>query len=201
VLQQVPVRQVRAVYTPETITVYQAYPPAVALAAAKAGAFVPPFKRDRMTWLKPSFLWMMFRSQWAAPDTQERVLAVEMTREGFEWALAHSCLAQYDHTFFPDREQWAATLSRSPVRVQWEHERSIELKPLPHRALRVGLGVETIDRYVQDWTVGITDVTHQARRMGELVRKGDFFRAERMLPDERPYPLPAPIAAALHIST
>ena len=118
-------------YTPETITVYQAYPTAIALAAAKAGRFVPPFKRDRMTWLKPSFLWMMFRSQWADPQSQERVLAVEMTREGFEWALAHSCLAQYDHTFFPDREQWAATLSGSPVRVQWEHERSLELKALP----------------------------------------------------------------------
>jgi len=200
-VQQVPIRQVRAVYTPETITVYQAYPTAVALAAAKAGRFVPPFKRDRMTWLKPSFLWMMFRSQWADPQNQERVLAVEMTREGFEWALAHSCLAQYDHTFFPDREQWAATLSSSPVRVQWEHERSLELKSLPHRALQVGLGVEALDKYVQDWTVDITDVTHQARRMGELVRRGDEVRAEQMLPDERPYPLPAPIAAALHIST
>ena len=108
--------------------------------------------------------------------------------------------SQYDHTFFPDREQWAATLNRSPVRVQWEQERSLELKALPHRALQVGLGVDVIDRYVQDWTVDITDITHQARRMGELVRRGDAFRAEQMLPDERPYPLPAPIAAALHIS-
>jgi hypothetical protein len=200
VLQQVPVRQVRAVYTPETITVYQGCPVPVALAAAKAGRFVPPFLRDRMTWLKPSFLWMMYRSQWAAPDTQERVLAVEMTREGFEWALAHSGLAQYDHAFFPDRERWAATLNDSPVRVQWEQERSLQLKPLPHRTLRVGLGVEVIDRYVQDWTVDITDVTHQARRIGDLVRRGDESRADQMLPQERPYPLPAPIAAALHIS-
>jgi hypothetical protein len=163
VLQQVPVRQVRAVYTPETITVHQACPVPVALAAAKAGRFVPPFIRDRMTRLKPSFLWMMYRSQWAAPETEERVLAVEMTREG-------------------------------------EQERSLELKPLPHRTLRVGLGVEVIDRYVQDWTVDITDVTHQARRIGDLVRRGDESRADQMLPQERPYPLPAPIAAALHIS-
>jgi len=195
------VRQVRAVYTPETITVYQAYPVPIALAAAKAGRFVTPFKRDRMMWLKPSFLWMMFRSQWASPDNQERVLAVEMTRQGFEWALAHSCLAQYDHKFFPDREQWTAMLSSSPVRVQWEQERSLELKPLPHRALQVGLGVDAIDKYVQEWTVGITDITHEARRIGETVRRGDQFRAEQMLPDERPYPLPAAIAAALHVST
>lgn len=191
----------RAVYTPETVSVYQACPTPVALAAARAGRFVPPFKRDRMTWLKPSYLVMMVRSQWAAPESQERVLAVELTRAGFEWALAHSCLAQYDHTFFPDREQWAALLGGCPVRVQWEHERSLEGKPLPHRSLQVGLGVEVIDRYVQDWTVGITDITHQARRTGDLIRRGDLLGAERMLPDERPYPLPAPIAAALHIST
>ncbi|MFI5932494.1 DUF4291 domain-containing protein [Actinoplanes sp. NPDC051494] len=200
-MYQVPARQVRAVYTPETVTVYQAYPVPIALAAAKAGRFVPPFKRDRMTWLKPSFLWMMFRSQWASPDNQERVLAVEMTREGFEWALAHSVLAQYDQKFFPDREHWTAMLSQSPVRVQWEPERSIELKPLPYRALQVGLGLDAIDRYVQEWTVGITDITHEARRIGDMVRRGDQFRAEQMLPDERPYPLPAAIAAALHVST
>jgi len=61
--------------------------------------------------------------------------------------------------------------------------------------------VAAIDKYVQEWTVGITDITHEARRIGETVRRGDQFRAEQMLPDERPYPLPAAIAAALHVST
>ena len=72
----VPARQIRAVYTAETITVYQAYPPEIAEAALAAGRFVPPFKRDRMTWIKPSFLWMMYRCGWATKPGQERVLAV-----------------------------------------------------------------------------------------------------------------------------
>src|SRR4051812_17137799 len=33
--------------------------------ALSAGTFVPPFKAGRMTWIKPSFLWMMYRSGWA----------------------------------------------------------------------------------------------------------------------------------------
>jgi hypothetical protein len=61
----VPERQVRALFDEETITVYQAYGHEIADAALEAGTFVPPFKRDRMTWIKPSFLWMMHRSSWA----------------------------------------------------------------------------------------------------------------------------------------
>src|SRR4051812_5401301 len=80
---RVPTRQVRAVWTAETITVYQAYPVEIAGPAVAAGRFVPPFKPDRMTWIKPSFLWMMYRCGWATKAGQERVLAVELTRTGF----------------------------------------------------------------------------------------------------------------------
>jgi len=54
-------RQVRAVFTDDTITVYQAYSRSIAVPAVAAGRFVPPFSRDRMTWIKPSFLWMVDR--------------------------------------------------------------------------------------------------------------------------------------------
>ena len=42
-------RLVRASYTAESITVYQAYGPQIADAAVGAGTFVPPFNRERMT--------------------------------------------------------------------------------------------------------------------------------------------------------
>jgi hypothetical protein len=45
-----------------------------------------------MTWIKPSFTWMMHRSGWGAKERQERILAIEFLRSGFEWALAHACL-------------------------------------------------------------------------------------------------------------
>ncbi len=71
----VPARQIRACYTADIITVYQAYSPQIAAAAVVAGRFVAPFKRDRMTWIKPSFLWMMYRCGWATKPGQEHVLA------------------------------------------------------------------------------------------------------------------------------
>ena len=68
-------REIRADYDRDTIVIYQAYSPAIADAALKAGRFVPPFSFHRMTWIKPSFLWLMHRSNWGQKSGQERVLA------------------------------------------------------------------------------------------------------------------------------
>src|SRR5262245_23664513 len=123
----VPARQVRAAFSAELITVYQAYPPEIAERAVAAGRFVAPFKRERMTWIKPSFLWMMYRCGWASKPGQERVLAMQITRTGFDWALEHACLSQYDPHQHADHAAWRRQLKASPVRVQWDPERSMRL--------------------------------------------------------------------------
>jgi hypothetical protein len=188
-------RQVRASFTAETITVYQAYGPAIAGPASAAGRFVAPFKRERMTWIKPSFLWMMYRCGWATKPGQEHVFAVEITRSGFEWALSRACLSHYDRDHHESHADWSRELKASPVRVQWDPERSLHLKPLPYRSLQVGLSGEAVDRYVDDWTVAVTDITETVRRIHALLRAGDDRAAEAQLPVEEPYPLPAGIAA------
>lgn len=68
----------------------------------------------------------------------------------------------------------------------------MDLQPLPHRSLQVGLAGEAVDRYVDDWTVAITDVAPIARAIQEMLHAGDRSGAQALLPDERPYPLPAP---------
>jgi hypothetical protein len=80
--------EIRADFDRETIVVYQAYAPAIADAAIAAGRFVAPFSFGRMTWIKPSFRWLMHRSHWATRSGQTRVLAVRVTRAGWEHALA-----------------------------------------------------------------------------------------------------------------
>ncbi|MGA8115006.1 MAG: DUF4291 domain-containing protein [Actinocatenispora sp.] len=195
----VPARQVRAVYTESTVTVYQAYNPKLGEYAATHGRFPDTYNRDRMTWIKPSFLWMMYRSGWAGKQRQERVLAIEISRDGLEWALAHAALSHHDPDVHADRDEWARSLRR-PVRVQWDPERSLTLRPLPYRSLQVGLSGEAVHRYVDDWVVAISDVTGLAHRIHALVRAGDpdsHAEAQRALPAERPYPLPASIATAL----
>ena len=186
----VPERQVRALFDDDTITVYQAYRPQIAEAALEAGTFVAPFKRDRMTWIKPSFLWMMHRSGWATKPGQERVLAVRIAREGFEWALRHSSPSQ----------DGAACTGKRPVRVQWDPERSLQQERLGHRAIQVGLGGEAVARYVDEWIVGLSDATPLAHEIHELVEAGELDAARGRLPRERAYELPADVEAIVGAS-
>jgi hypothetical protein len=196
----VPTRQIRAVYTNESIIVYQAYPPQIAEPAVAVGRFVPPFSRNRMTWIKPSFLWMMYRCDWATQPGQERVLAVEITRDGFEWALGNACLSHFDPEHERDRESWSQRLARSPVRVQWDPERSLRMGVLPYRSLQVGLSGEAVDRYVDQWIVNLTDITTSVRTVHDLLSAGDETSARGLLPPERPYELPAHLADAIGVS-
>ncbi|MCQ4045924.1 DUF4291 domain-containing protein [Streptantibioticus rubrisoli] len=187
---ETPTRTVRAVYGECSVTVYQAYPQEIAARAVRAGTFVAPFKVERMTWIKPSFLWMMYRSGWATKPNQEHVLAVEITRGGFEWALAHSALSHFDRAVHPDADAWRREISESPVRIQWDPERSLSLAQLPIRAIQIGLSGEAVERYVRDWIVSITDVTELAHSIHSDVRHGLTDEATRKLPAERHYPLP-----------
>ncbi|MER6075039.1 DUF4291 domain-containing protein [Streptomyces sp. NPDC001817] len=182
--------QIRAHYTDSTVIVYQAYAPELGLPAAREGRFPTAWQRDRMTWIKPSFLWMMYRCGWGAKEGQETVLAVEITREGFEWALEHACLSHYERGLHSDRATWKRQLKRASARVQWDPERDVHLQPLPYRALQLGLGGEAAHRYADEWTVSITDVTGLAHEIHGHVRGGDLDTAQQLLPHEPPYPVP-----------
>jgi hypothetical protein len=199
--QHIPARQVRAWYDAHTITAYQAYSAQIAERALTAGTLVAPFKLDRMTWIKPSFLSMMYRSGWATKPGQERVLAIAITRDGLEWALAHACLSHYEPGTYASRAAWAEQQRACPVRVQWDPERSLRLDPLEHRTIQIGLSGEAARRYVSQWIVQLRDVTSLARKVGALVAQGDLTIAQAMLPAERRYQLPAPPCRRIGITS
>ncbi|MEV8376571.1 DUF4291 domain-containing protein [Kribbella sp. NPDC056861] len=185
-----PSRQIRAAYDDDTITVYQAYLPEIADPALRAGTFVEPFSLTRMTWIKPSFLWMAYRSGWATKPGQTRVLRIRITREGFEWALTHSCLSHYDRKHHASSEAWRTELHQSPVRIQWDPEQTLHLQPQPTaRSIQIGLSGEAVPLYVNDWITSIEDLTDEMHTIQALTRTSPAEAASR-LPTERPYPLP-----------
>lgn len=192
-----PRHRIRALHTETTVTVYQAYPPHIGLPAADTGRFPAAWQRDRMTWIKPSFLWMMYRCGWGAKEGQETVLAVEIRRDGFEWALRHACLSHYARGPHPDRTAWKRELQRSPARVQWDPERDLRLQPLPYRSLQLGLSGDAAGRYADEWAVAVTDVTPLAHEVHALVRAGDLTAAAALLPVELPYPVDEALLAPL----
>lgn len=195
-------RVVRAVFDEHKIRVYQAYSHLIADAALKEGTFVSPsFSMTRTTWIKPSFLWMMYRSGWGMKDNgQRRILAIDISRGGFDWALAHANLAHYDVALPYPHDQWRERLESSAVVVQWDPERDTSLRPLDHRAIQVGLKEEAVKRYVTDWIVKITDVTELASEIHHLLDQDDSSAVKALLPVELAYPVQAAVAKNLLMS-
>lgn len=128
-------REIRVDYDRDTIVIYQAYSPAIADAALAAGRFVPPFSVHRMTWVKPSLLWLMHRSNWGQKSGQERVLAVRMTRAGWEKVLSLAVLTSFEPGVFASPDEWAGQFAAARVHLQWDPERSLRGTGLPYYSI------------------------------------------------------------------
>ena len=86
-------RHVLAQYDAETVVVYQAYRPSIGAFAATHGYFGGGFSPSRMSWIKPNFLWMMYRCGWATKEGQE----VDGGSEVGRWSL-RSCACVYRYS-------------------------------------------------------------------------------------------------------
>lgn len=191
-----PYRQIRADYDEESLVVYQAFSRGIAEEAVVSGKFGPSFSRSRMTWIKPSFRWMLYRCGFATKPGQEHVLAIRISRSGFEWALRNASLSHYDRDVHADRKAWAESKHR-PVRIQWDPERDLHLRPLEHRSLQAGLSGPAVAAYCDTWIQEIRDVTALVRDIHTALREGRLDEAQALLPGERPYPLPEDIATII----
>lgn len=178
-------KEIRAVYTDSTIRVYQAYNNAIADEAVRLGTFGGRFSRTRMTWIKPSFLWMMYRCGWGKKEDQERVLAIDIKRTGFDKAVQSAVISSYREDSGISREQWQELVKTSDVRVQWDPEKDIYGNDLPYRSIQLGLRGQAVLDYVNDWIEGITDITGYVHELDEKRLKGEDIKD--LLPEEKIY--------------
>ncbi|GHO49802.1 DUF4291 domain-containing protein [Ktedonospora formicarum] len=193
------VNEIRAHYDDRSIIMYQAYSKAIALPALQNNRFVPPFSFNRMTWIKPSFLWLMDRSQWGLKSGQEMILAIRITRGGWEEALSQAVLTSYDPQVYRHPDEWAAQFEKALVHVQWDPERTLRGKSLPVNSIQVGLSRHIIEKYVNEWTIEIQDATPLVRKIHGLLRQGQEAKARGFLPKERVYPLKPALARQIGI--
>lgn len=178
-------RNIYAVFNDKTIRVYQAYNNEIADEALKLGKFGSKFSLSRMTWIKPSFLWMMYRSGWATKQGQERILAIDLKREGFDEIVKNSVLSSFREISDLSKEEWKNKLDKSEVRCQWDPDRDIYGNPIGRRAIQLGIKGETVKKYVNEWIVNITDITEEVIEMREKIENGSFLDSN--LPIEEKY--------------
>ncbi|KIW68491.1 hypothetical protein PV04_04433 [Phialophora macrospora] len=177
-------RAIRAHYDDDCITVYQAYSAEIADAAVRAQKLSasPAYRTTgRMTWIKPSFCWMMYRSGYSYKDArQDRILALRMKHAHFERLLRQARLAHEPHA------------AGEAVIVQWDPERSPRLARLPYRSLQVGIPPSIIPVWIDEWIERIDDVTQTARKLKDRLDADDKLTTAELVeaglvPRERPY--------------
>ena len=78
---------IRATFNKDTIIIYQAFNDKIADEAIELQKFGNNFSFNRMSWIKPSFLWLMERSNWANKTNQERILEIHITRSFWDKCL------------------------------------------------------------------------------------------------------------------
>lgn len=178
-------RHILAQYDAETVVVYQAYRPEIGQFAARNGFFGGPFSLSRMSWVKPNFLWMMYRSNWGTKHDQEVTLAVRLRRDAFETILRRAVPSSFDARLYPDEAAWKAAVTASEVRLQWDPDHAPGGAPLARRAIQLGLRGETLSRYARDWIVAIEDISDFVAEQRSLLGQGRLD--ELLTPHEEVY--------------
>ena len=189
--------EIRANYDNNTIVMYQAYNDAIADAAIKAQCFVSPFSTRRMTWFKPSFRWLMHRSNWGKKSGQNRILAVHIHREAWEDALSRGVLTHPEPSIHGSREAWREKFEAASVHVQWDPERSLQGGALDHYSIQVGLTRHLIEEFASSWITRIEDLSPLVAKMEQMRQGKGKKHLSRHLPPERVYPLPEGFGAHL----
>ena len=177
--------EIRAIYTQTTIRVYQAYSADIAAEAVQLGTFGSKFKMDKMTWIKPSFLWMMYRSGWGTKENQEHILSIDIPREKFDYLVKNAVLSTYNEAIYGSREEWKVLIHNSDIRCQWDPERDVYGNPLDYRSIQIGIRGKALKEYVNEWIIELTDITEYVVSLREKKNLGQDI--SKLLPNEQVY--------------
>ena len=192
-------RHILAQFDEETIVVYQAYNAAIGCFAAKHGRLGGDFSYSRMSWVKPNFLWMMYRSGWGTKTNQEITLALRIRRPFFDSLLATAVSSTWDRQQFASEQEWSTAISKSSVRVQWDPDHDPFGAKLNRRAIQLGLRGETLVAFGQQELVEVIDLSEFVAHQRAVILSGSLSRL--ITPRERIYrPANDTLATRLRLS-
>ncbi|MEW6128046.1 MAG: DUF4291 domain-containing protein [Acidobacteriota bacterium] len=191
-------RKIFANYDGEGVYVYQAFTPSTVASALRRGTFDRGFNLERMTWIKPSFGWMLYRSGYASKHNQEAILKIKLTHAGFLEILRQSVETSFNPRIYSSESDWTLALKHSEVRHQWDPERNLRLQKLDRRAIQIGIRGATVKRYVNDWIISLEEVTQLAKALHQAIRQQQTDLP--VAPIEIEYPVSAELQRSLGIN-
>ena len=150
-----------------------------------------------MSWIKTNFLWMMYRAGWGTKANQERILAIRITRTGFEDLLSKCKLASILES---DNDSFSSSYTNrnDPVRLQWDpdHLPNGSKVSSGRRAIQLGLRNEMLKKFCDEYILSIYDITDFVTEQRVSSTDSD----ELLMPIENVYKIENPeIAKNIHL--
>lgn len=151
-------RHILAHHDESSVIVYQAYRPAIGEYAIRHGRLDgPDFSLSRMSWIKPNFLWMMYRSGWGTKEGQEVILGLRLRRAFFERVVREAVPSSFDVSY-ASREAWQEAVEHSEVRLQWDPDHSPSGHKLERRAIQLGLRGRVLAAFASEELLEVIDM-------------------------------------------
>ena len=153
------------------IIVYQAYNPRISSYAVEHQRFGgSDYSFNRMSWIKPNFLWMMYRAGWATKEQQQCILAITISLTNFKNILSQATISSFDDTLFDTRESWKNALAETEVRLQWDPDHDPHGNKQERKAIQLGMKGDILKKFGTEWIIKIEDITPFVREQFEFVK-------------------------------
>lgn len=157
----------------EQIVVYQAYNHQIADHALKNQSFGGThYSYNRMSWIKPNFLWMMYRCGWASKENQERVLAIWLNKNDFENILKQAVFSSFNPIYYNSYDHWKDELTQKEVRIQWDPDHNPFGEKLLRRAIQIGMKGDILETFGKQQIKIIEDITEFVKEQKVHVDNG-----------------------------
>lgn len=178
-------QHIMAQYDDDKIYVYQSYRPEIGNFAVKNQFFGGAFSLNRMTWIKPNFLWMLYRNGWGTKEGQEVVLAIALKREAFDRYLNGAVYSSFQADIYSDKEEWQNAVKESDIRLQWDPDHNPYGAKEMRRAIQLGIRNEEIKNFAKNDILEIIDMSDFVKEQYQHVLNRDLNSL--IIPEEKPY--------------
>ncbi|HLK27039.1 MAG TPA: DUF4291 domain-containing protein [Puia sp.] len=153
----------------DNMVIYQAFNSQIGDYAIKHQQFGgSAYSFNRMSWIKPGFLWMMYRAGWSAKHNQERILAITLPINYFESILKEATLTSFDKNLFSTEKEWKAELN-TEVRLQWDPDHDPFGNKQERKAIQIGMKGSILKKFCTEWIKRIEDITDFVKEEHEKV--------------------------------
>lgn len=138
-----------------------------------------------MTWIKPNFLWMMYRSGWGTKEGQEITLAIHLKISAFQNYLENAAYTSFAQSEGISHEEWRNELENSSIRLQWDPDHDPHGKKEDRRAIQIGLRDNFINSFATKDILLIEDISEFVREQHKFVQNNQL--ADLLVPEEKPF--------------